>query len=68
MREQKYYRGSVLEFKTEEFKDVRCIGVVESVEEENDEWFYWFKMPNSGHRVSEKSILTRYVDAESGNY
>ena len=68
MRQQKYYKENVVEFKTEEFKNVRCIGAIIDVEEEDEgEYYYWIHCPNSQHRVSEQSIFTRYVDMESGN-
>lgn len=67
MRQQKYYRDNVIEFKTEEFRNVRCIGAIVDIEEEEEEYFYWVHCPNSQHRVSESSVMIRYIDMESGN-
>lgn len=70
MRDQKYYKGQVAEFKPyrEEWAHVRAIGaIVDVVEEIDGSINYWIQCPNSAHKVAEKDIIAIYIDRESGN-
>lgn len=69
MKRPKYSKDNIVEFKNgREDSPARCIGLIVAIREEENDYCYQVECASSRYLVHETSIITRFIDIESGNH